>query len=233
MKQKNHRLYYTILKKIYVGLLYPFIAAYIKKERAFHYQGLHLRIFPGVFHPAFFFSTKFFFSFISKLPLENKSCLEIGSGSGLLSILMSRKKALVTAIDINPLAIKNTLLNYELNKSQLRQEFTVQQSDMYTNLPAQKFDCIIVAPPYFFTDPKNDSEHAWFCGKNGEYFYKLFSGLNIYFTTNTSMYMILADNCDLERIQKIAAESHFSFELADTKRIWWEENYIFKISKSA
>ncbi len=233
MKQKNLPLYYTLLKKIYVGLIYPFIASYIKKERAFHYKGLHLQIFPGVFHPGFFFSTKFFFAFISKLDLENKSCLEIGCGSGLLSLVMSRKKARVTAIDMNPLAIKNTRLNYELNKVELEDEFTVLQSDMFQNLEPQRYDCIIVAPPYFFTDPKNDNEHAWFCGKNGEYFYKLFSGLATYFSAHTAMYMILADNCDLERIQKIAAESGYSFELAAKKRIWWEENYIFKISKNA
>ncbi|MEI6021865.1 MAG: methyltransferase [Bacteroidota bacterium] len=221
----------SITKKIYVSLFYPFIAAYIKKERPFTHKGLRLRIMPGVFHPGFYFSTKFFFSFIDTLPLANKKCLEIGCGSGLLSLLMLRKRGDVTAIDINPNAIQNTALNYKKNKSQFDAALKLIQSDLLDQVRPTQFDFVVIAPPYFFDEVTNDAEYAWYCGKNGEYFKKLFSQIGSYIHPDTKVYMILADNCDISRIEKLGQAQMFYFELISTKRIWWEDNYIYQVIK--
>lgn len=41
----------------------------------------------------------------------NKRVLDIGCGSGVLSVFAAQKSRSVTAVDINPAAIENTLLN--------------------------------------------------------------------------------------------------------------------------
>ena len=221
-----------LVKKVYVQFIYPFIKKHLLKDRSIEFKGFKLIVLSGIFHPSFFFSTKYLFSFIELQSLENKNCLEIGSGTGVLSLLMLRKKARVTAIDINPLAIRNSQLNYNLNKSQFDSQLNIIQSDLFDQVAIEEFDFIIINPPYFFAEAQNENEHAWYCGKNGEYFIKLFSQLKKYTNINTNIFMILSETSDTVRIQKIAQEYHWKFLKIQEKRIWWEDNYIFKISRS-
>ena len=41
--------------------------------------------------------------------------------------------------------------------------------------------------------------------------------------------MILAENCEIDRIKKIAEDHGFKFELLQQQKIKWELNYIFEI----
>lgn len=207
----------------------PFLSAYLRRERSYRYKGFSLRVFPGVFHPAFFFSTKYLFSFIERLPLEGKACLEVGCGSGLLSLLMARKKGEVTAIDISAQAVKNTALNFERNKAQLSGNYKVLRSDLFEELPRRAFDVIVINPPYFFGEAVRESQYAWNCGPNGEYFGKLFSGISDYMHASSEVFMILADNCEIDRISAIAMAYGFAFELREQKKIAWEINYIYAV----
>jgi release factor glutamine methyltransferase len=222
----------SLIKKFYLTFVYPWIVFSISKTRPYNYKGFKLIVFKGVFHPGFFFSTKFFYSFIHKLNLHNKLCLEVGCGSGLLSLLMLKKGGKVTSIDIDDNAIQNTKANYEKNKTLLKSELTVVQSDLFTNVPQTKFDFIFINPPYYFEDPVKDSQLAWFCGKNGDYFIKLFAGIKFYTHPESTVYMTLADNCDIQRIRDIALEHGLKLDLETRKRIWWEDNYIFKLNSS-
>ncbi len=219
-----------MLKYLTNKIARPVLSFYLRKERGYSYRGLSLRIFPGVFHPAFFFSTTYLYAFITKLSLNHKACLDIGCGSGLLSLQMTRQGGLVTAIDISEKAVQNTQLNFNRNRRQLHQPYTVLLSDLFDHIPAQTFDVIIINPPYFFRPVVQESQYAWYCGQEGEYFEKLFSGLHAYMHPASHIIMILADNCDIDRIRAIAGHHHFSFHLAAQKKIAWETNYIFSIS---
>jgi release factor glutamine methyltransferase len=70
------------------------------------------------------------------------SILDIGSGSGLLAIIMA-KAADVTAVDVSSLAVKTTLQNAEINKIKLK----AMQSDLFSKVKG-KFDLIVFNPPY-------------------------------------------------------------------------------------
>lgn len=210
-------------------LVKPLLSAYLRRERAYRYKGFSLRISPGVFHPAFFFSSKYLFEFIDRLKLDGKACLEIGCGSGLLSLLMASKTGRVTAIDISAQAVKDTINNFERNKARLAGNYQVLQSDLFTELPPQAFEVIVINPPYFFNEAVQESQHAWNCGPNGEYFEKLFSGLANYIHAQSEVYMILADNCDIDRISAIARSHKFNLVLQEKKKIWWEVNSIFRV----
>jgi release factor glutamine methyltransferase len=78
-------------------------------------EGLDLEIFPGVFHPRYFGSSSILARFVSSLPLKGKSFLEIGCGSGLVSLCAARAGAEATAVDINPDAVRCTLANAARN----------------------------------------------------------------------------------------------------------------------
>jgi hypothetical protein len=43
--------------------------------------------------------------------------------------------------------------------------------------------------------------------------------------------MILAENCEIERIRKIARKYCTELKLADERKISWEKNYIFVVEQ--
>jgi len=210
----------------------PYLLWYLKKTRVTRLKTFELTIKPGVFHPKFFFSSRYLFDFVSSLRLTHKKFLEIGCGSGIISLLAHKKQAQVTCTDINPEAVTCTKENFIKNFGSNLSDFHCIESDLFTSLPPVKFDVIVVNPPYFFEAVRFPSQLAWNCGKNGEYFKSLFSGVKSFMHEQTTFFMILAENCEITRIKEIAGEYQLAFELLENKKIKWETNFIFKISRT-
>jgi release factor glutamine methyltransferase len=220
----------SFLKYFVRWFVKPIVEIYLKKDRKFNYQGLKLIIFKGVFHPRFFFSTKYLASFVEKLNLTGKQFCEPCVGSGLISLVAAKNGAMVTSFDINPVAVKNTKLNFERNKLVLASsDFNVVESDLFSSIPPAIFDYIVINPPYFFNDVKNSAQLPWNAGKDGQFFMKFFQQLKDYTNNNSEIYMILADNCEIDRIIQIAKDYNWNFSLVEKKKILWEVNYIFRI----
>src|SRR5438034_6804002 len=78
-------------------------------------HGLELDVFPGVFHPKYFGSSSILAKFVSALPLQGQSFLEIGCGSGVVALSAALAGARVNAVDINPEAVRCTASNAERN----------------------------------------------------------------------------------------------------------------------
>lgn len=216
-------------KKFSSAFLKPYLTWYLKKERTTSINGFDLIIKPGVFHPKYFFSSLYLFDFVFHLHLTKKQFLEIGCGSGLISLLSFRKNAEVTACDINPAAVDCTRINFDKNFKTISDQFQVFESNLFDQIPEKKYDVIVINPPYFFKEVKTQDEFAWNCGKNGEFFFKLFSQIHDFAHSSTEIYMILADNCEINKIKSIAKEYNFELELLEQKKIKWEVNYMFKI----
>lgn len=218
------------LQKKYTNtFLKPYLTWYLKKERTTKLKGFYLTIRPSVFHPKYFFSSLYLFDFVSKLKLNKKQFLEIGCGSGIISLLAYRKEAIVTVCDLNPLAVDCTKINFYKNFKTPNDDFQVIKGDLFDQIPEKKYDVIVINPPYFFKDVTSQNELAWNCGKNGEYFSKLFSQLQDFTHSSTETYMILADNCEIDKIKTIAKQHSCVLELIEQKKIKWEVNYMFKI----
>ncbi|MCU0430734.1 MAG: methyltransferase [Cytophagaceae bacterium] len=220
-------------KKITDWCLKPLVKIYLSRQTSFRYQQLRMRIFPGVFHPQFFFSSTFLADFISELPLQGKSFCEPCSGSGLLAILARKRGAKVVCFDISERAVANISENARLNDIQVGEAgFLLYLSDGFSQVPSQSFDYLVINPPYFFHDPQREDQYAWYAGSEGQFFHRFFSALHSYTHLHSQCFMVLADNCELERIQGIAAECGWKLDLVREKRIWWEMNYIFHLRKA-
>jgi release factor glutamine methyltransferase len=216
------------LVKYIMGATYkPLLTKYLSKTRTYSYKGIHLQIPPQIFHPGFFFSTKFLLRYISKDHLNGKTFLELGAGSGLLGVYAAKRGAVVVATDINPSAIQCIQTNAEENGV----EITTILSNLFDTVPHQQFDFILINPPYYKKKPASVSDYAWYCGANGEYFQKLFSNLNRYMNDRSNVLMALCDGCDILLIKKLAAESSFYMKCVHTKETLIEKNYIFKIQQ--
>jgi len=213
--------------KIISPALRIFIKYYFKKPRKYSYKKIKGVVLPGVFFPQFTMSTKMLMDFITPLNLENKSVLELGCGTGLVSVLAAKKGAKVFSSDINPTAIKNAELNAEKNGVKI----VAIQSDLFEEIDSQIFDFIIINPPYYPKNPKNNAEKAWFCGKEFEYFEKLFLELAAYFNKQSQVLMILSEDCELTKIKAIANKNNIAFtQLAENKK-WGELTSIFQLQQ--
>src|SRR4051794_34878037 len=92
----------TAVKYIVGKTWQPLLVKYLSKTRSWQYKDIQLEIPSTVFHPGFFFSTKLLLGQIKKLSFKNTKVLELGAGSGLISIWAAKQGAEVTATDINP-----------------------------------------------------------------------------------------------------------------------------------
>lgn len=203
----------------------PVLEKYLSRERVYRHGNILLNISPEVFHPGFFHSTKLLLKYVSRFNLQGKSMLELGAGSGLISIKSAKNGAIVTSSDINPTAIAFLRKNAPANQAEL----TIIESDLFEHIPKQPFDFIIVNPPYYFKQPVDFKEQAWYCGENGEYFSRLFEQAGNYTSENTVFLMTLCEGCDIKRIQDIAAEKRWQFKCVYSNRTLVEKNYIYQL----
>ena len=202
---------------------------YLSKPREFKYQDISITVAPGVFHPGFFFSTSFILEFLGTQQLRRQKFLEVGSGSGIISIFAAKNGAEVTAIDINSKAVKNTRENSEKNAVKI----SILESDLFSNVPPASFDWIVINPPYYPIDPKSEAEYAWNCGEDHQYFKSLFAGLGKFITNKTNILIVLSDVCDLQTIFSIGSEHGFSFKKISERKVWADgQNYLYWIMPS-
>jgi release factor glutamine methyltransferase len=212
--------------KYFFNLAYrPWLIRYLSITRTYTYKGIRLQVLPGVFHPGFFDSSKLLLRHVSRYPLQDKSFLEVGAGSGLISLFAAGNGARVTATDINLQAVECLRVNQRLNAANIE----IIHSDLFERVPPRGFDIIAVNPPYYRKNPATAAEQAWYCGENGEYFSGFFSGLQSYVHSRSEIWMILCDGCDLEMIRSLAARYGWGLHCHFTRGNWVEKNFIFKI----
>ncbi|WP_299256539.1 methyltransferase [uncultured Aquimarina sp.] len=215
------------LKKITHPFLKLGLQIFYLKPRKYTYEGIEVIVHPDVFPPHLTLSTKIFLIFLKTKQLDKKTVLELGCGSGILSLYASKKGAITTSSDINPIALK--YLKKASDKNQLTLE--IVQSDLFDDLKNRTFDYILINPPYYPKAPKNIKEKAWFCGSDFEYFKKLFIQLSDHINPSSIVYMILSEDCEIEHLKSLAHVSSLVFDKVLEKKVAGEKNYIFSIKR--
>ncbi|WP_298155901.1 methyltransferase [Flavobacterium sp.] len=216
-----------ILKRIFSPFLKKASSLYLRKPRNFSYNGISVMVMPSVFPPFMTHSTKILVDFITPIELSGKTFLELGCGCGIVSISAAKKGAIVTATDINETALAALEKNGRINDVKL----DILYSDLFQNLHERYYDFIIINPPYYPRNPKSIAENAWFCGEDFNYFENLFLQLPQFTTLDNQIYMILSEDCALEKIEAIALKNGMVFNSILEKKVVGEKNYIFKIAR--
>ncbi|MBA4053998.1 MAG: methyltransferase [Marivirga sp.] len=218
-----------LIKQFLSFFLIPLTKWYLRKERTYTYKNITVTVLPGVFHPGLFYSTKFLIDYLQEQILEKQTLLELGCGTGLISIVAAKAGAKVTSSDLSLTAIKNVKQNADQNMVSV---YSIH-SDLFDVIEKKTFDWIIINPPYYSRTPQNESELAWYCGENFEYFQKLFEALPNYVHSASKVIMVLTKGSEVDKIYSVARKSGFEFELIREKKVFFDEkDYLFKIKST-
>ncbi len=126
-------------------------------------EGIKLKLHPEVYEPA----EDSILLLKNLVDVKDKDVLEVGVGTGLISIACAKKGAKkVVGVDINPYAIKLAKENAKLNNVNV----SFFESDLFENVDGE-FDVILFNPPYLPTSENekinNYLNYAFDGGKNG------------------------------------------------------------------
>ncbi len=145
-----------------------------------------------------------------------KTALEIGTGSGIVSLSISDSVKKILGVDINPNAIKTARKNAE--KQEIKNiEFIV--SNLFENIEG-KFDLIFFNPPYLSGKKDLSCEG----GKKGqELIEKFLSEVKNYLNENGEAVILLSSFNEVEKLVK-----KFGFELIGEKKLFFEKLYCYR-----
>ena len=173
-------------------------------------------VFPNVWSPAYDWSSAFY---IENMPdLTGKSFLEIGSGTGVISVAAARAGATrVIAVDVNPAAVENTKANFERFRLA---NATALRSDGFQAVKGQ-FDVVTWNAPYHGSKPADDLERG--CADED---YKditaFFEAVDKHLRPNGQVVFGFSESGDLPRIKRLIQGAGFRIvrTLSD-----WRQDY--------
>ena len=107
------------------------------------YQGMEFQTCNNVYEPA----EDTFLLGDNLMVRKSDSVLEIGTGTGIIAILASKKAQIVTAIDINKYAVECARINAEINIANV----DIRLGNLFEPVIDEKFDLILFNTPYLPT----------------------------------------------------------------------------------
>lgn len=154
---------------------------------------------------------------------EGEELLEMGCGSGMISIHMARAGAKVTAVDANLAAIRCTLANVAMDGVDIR----AFRSDLFTEVRG-KFDLIVFNPPYLPVDEEGAIEASWSGGRGGTGVVKRFMEKAPLFLKPGGRILVLVSSLMSEATLSVLM-SRYETEVLSTEKMFFEELRVLRL----
>ncbi len=222
----------AIRRLLFLGAYFGWVKYTITRSVNTRILGFSLTIPPTVFHPKFYFTSKFFGEYISTLKLEGQNVLDIGCGSGILSLAAARSGGAVTAIDVNPSAVQATRENAARNG--LHAAIHVAESDLFAGLDrsAERFDYILSNPPFYEGQALTMTERAFKGGSRMEFMASLAGSSPSFLTTDGSILLVLSSDADLQACLRTFEENRFRSHVVKVRKLLFETLSIIEFRRS-
>lgn len=164
---------------------------------------------------------------------EGQSVLEIGTGSGLVSMYASLLTDDITATDINYNALELAEKNFHLNNiNTIKLEF----GDLFEPVKDQKFDVILFNTPYLPTDSddiiNDDLNYAFDGGLDGRNVIDRFiNEVSNHLNDKGIVQMIQSSLSDNDRTLNMFDRNGFIAEIALSEKFFFEEIVLINAYK--
>lgn len=181
-----------------------------------------------MFNPNDYFSSKIFADFILSLgDLGGKYILDMGCGSGIVSVFAASRDARCLAVDVNPVSVKTTEENAMTNG--FKEKINTLQSDLFEHIPAEeKFDMIFFNPPYYEKEPQTDFEKAFFTGKDFRVIRKFLQRAGGHLAPEGTIYFITSSDLNINLFLNMVRAGGFEFNIIKKVNTLFETFYITK-----
>ena len=135
---------------------------------------------------------------IEKEKWKMKTCFDIGTGTGLLSLMMTQKNnILIDAIEIDEEAAEQAKEN--IAASSWAAQITVIRENVANCMPAKKYDCIISNPPFYEAEIKSETQNKNIAHHSEELkLNKLFKLIKDHLSENGSFFLLLPSKREKE-----------------------------------
>lgn len=181
-----------------------------------------------MFNPKDYFSSEIFAKFIFVLEdLKGKYILDMGCGSGVVSVFAASKGTRCLAVDVNPVSIKAAEENAAQNG--YGDKIKALQSNLFENIPPEeKFDIIFFNPPYYEKEPKTNFEKAFFTGEGFKVIKDFLKQAKNHFASGGFIYFITSSDLKIDVFSDMVSASGYEFKIAKKVNTLFETFYITK-----
>ncbi|MBW2983080.1 methyltransferase [Candidatus Woesearchaeota archaeon] len=160
--------------------------------------------------------------------LAGRKILEVGSGSGLVSVEAARRGADVVAVDVDPEAVAKT------RKAAYDAHVTVVacEGDLYEPVEGERFDLIICNPPYLPDEPK-DPDVALDGGPEGwEFIDRLMAGAKDHLADDGKVLLVFSSHSKPDKVASSLHKHGFSSKLLAKREMgFFEELFIVELEQ--
>ncbi|MEM7349051.1 MAG: HemK2/MTQ2 family protein methyltransferase [Chloroflexota bacterium] len=194
-----------------------------------------LLVLPDVFNPVLLRTGAFMARAIKEISLNNDpanwsqlSFLDLGTGSGVGAVFAAQQGATVTAIDINPEAVRCAQLNSMLNH--LEDQIVVYQGDLFEPVQDQQFDVISFNPPFYRGKPSHNLDYAW---RGVDIFERFATQLARMLTPNGVALLTLSSDGDCEELLDLLRDNNFTITIVVQKNFINERVTMYRVAPHA
>lgn len=157
--------------------------------------------------------------------------LEVGTGTGLLSLIVADKAKEVVGVDLNPQAVELSKRNADLNEIK-NVEF--KKSDLFENVNGI-FDLIIFNPPYLPSSEDGSrlpGREQWSGGEDGREIIRRFSSEARGYLKDTGKILVVVSSLTgLDEVKELFKDRGYTVETVNEKKLSWETLYLLEIEK--
>lgn len=162
--------------------------------------------------------------------VEAKRILEIGCGSGVVSLAFARRNIEVVAVDVYMEACRNTLINFKRNR--LRGVVHVVNGDLATAFrDGVGFDMIVSNPPYLPVEQSPKEDPSWAAGKDAAFSRRLLGNVLPLMSDAGVLFLVQSSLSDVEGLKRTLKEKGFLVEEASCRSFFFEKIILLKISR--
>jgi len=178
----------------------------------YRYKNIELELADDVYHPSE--DSELLAEMLAGRIEPGMSILDMGCGSGLLTILAAKAGAKVTAVDRNPSAIRLTEMNAQTNGVKI--ECVV--SDLFQRIN-ERFDLIIFNPPYL---PDNDEVEGSEMWSKRDVIERFIGQLDKHLKLEGFVLMLVSSLTPTKEVIELLVKNGFNAQVIAERKVPWE-----------